>query len=774
MKDYLLARSSNHGTGSYGSLQLEDTRADDGIRRREPGSHDGQAADETTGDEMIDVNVPAEDDTLSMNTPRMWTLSILFSLLGSCINLMFSLRYPSITVTPLIALLLAHPLGLAWDGIFSSSMAYQSVSRREGFLEARLQQLQKPGRRKRLYHWLAQGRWNQKEHALVFVAANVSFGFAYATDVLVEQQEFYHQSFGLAYQLLLILSSQIVGYAFAGICRKWLVYPTSMVWPATLMSSALFGAIHVDDNPKANGWTISRYRFFSFIFIGSFVWYFFPGLLMPALSYFSILTWIKPDSSALTAFFGVRHGLGMFPVTFDWSQIAFLGSPLMTPWWAEANMLFGFLLFIGLLSPILYFCNVWYSAYMPILSANMYDNRGEIYNVSRILSSDYTFNESKYQAYSPLYFPIAYAVSYGLQFAALTSLISHTFLYNRKEIMEQWRRAGNKKKDLNFREMQKYKEAPLWWYLFTFVVTLFVSIFLVEYYPVHLPWWGLMLSLGMCFVFFIPIGRIMAITNQMPSLFLACQIVCGTLFPGRPVANMIFVTYGYISSSQGLKFSSDLKLGQYMKLAPRVLFAVQLVATVVSCLAQIGMLRWMLTHVRDICTMDAVYGFICPFARIHFNGTILWGVLGPERVFISGLYSPLLWCFLIGLLLPIPIYFLSLKKPFFRDVNFPVLLGGVAWIPPATGVNFLSWALVGWIFNRAVRLRATAWWNKYTMILSAALDSGMALSMFVIFFAAVAPDLSFHWWGTEVYKRGCDWVGCPLKTLAPGETFGPE
>ena len=67
----------------------------------------------------------------------------------------------------------------------------------------------------------------------------------------------------------------------------------------------------------------------------------------------------------------------------------------------------------------------------------------------------------------------------------------------------------------------------------------------------------------------------MAITNQHSSIYLICQLVCGAVFPGRPVANMVFVTYGYISSAQGIKFSADLKLGHYMKIPPRLLFSVQ-------------------------------------------------------------------------------------------------------------------------------------------------------------------------------------------------------
>lgn len=68
-------------------------------------------------------------------------------------------------------------------------------------------------------------------------------------------------------------------------------------------------------------------------------------------------------------------------------------------------------------------------------------------------------------------------------------------------------------------------------------------------FPVHLPWYGLLLALAICSVLFIPIGIVMAITNQQSSLYLICQLICGFVFPGRPVANMVFVTYGYVCSS---------------------------------------------------------------------------------------------------------------------------------------------------------------------------------------------------------------------------------
>ncbi len=51
-------------------------------------------------------------------------------------------------------------------------------------------------------------------------------------------------------------------------------------------------------------------------------------------------------------------GLGMGLLTFDWSQIIYIGSPLMVPWWAQVNALFGFVVFYWILAPILYYTNV--------------------------------------------------------------------------------------------------------------------------------------------------------------------------------------------------------------------------------------------------------------------------------------------------------------------------------------------------------------------------------------------------------------------------------
>lgn len=140
---------------------------------------------------------PYDDTTLSINTPRMWFFSILFAIFGSSTNLFFSLRYPSVSITPVIALLVVHPFGLLWDQIFkrdkdpeqifvqgsvTGSSRTSSPSTPPHHIHSRSDPA-KASWRRRLRLWLAQGRWNEKEHCCVFISSNVSFGFAFATDV---------------------------------------------------------------------------------------------------------------------------------------------------------------------------------------------------------------------------------------------------------------------------------------------------------------------------------------------------------------------------------------------------------------------------------------------------------------------------------------------------------------------------------------------------------------------------------------------------------------
>lgn len=138
----------------------------------------------------VRASVPATDNTsLSINTPRMWTLSLFFALAGSATNLFFSLRYPSVAITPVIALVIVHPLGKLWDLLLKHDDDPKETYI-NGEFEGRDSQEENVGHKSGFRLWLAQGRWNEKEHACVYISSNVAFGFAFATDVGIHQSRF--------------------------------------------------------------------------------------------------------------------------------------------------------------------------------------------------------------------------------------------------------------------------------------------------------------------------------------------------------------------------------------------------------------------------------------------------------------------------------------------------------------------------------------------------------------------------------------------------------
>ena len=62
---------------------------------------------------------------------------------------------------------------------------------------------------------------------------------------------------------------------------------------------------------------------------------------------------------------------------------------------------------------------------------------------------------------------------------------------------------------------------------------------------------------------------------QTPRLNAITEYMVGLIYPGRPIANVSFKVYGYMSMNQAVSFLNDFKLGHYMKIPPRSMFLVQ-------------------------------------------------------------------------------------------------------------------------------------------------------------------------------------------------------
>lgn len=197
-----------------------------------------------------------------------------------------------------------------------------------------------------------------------------------------------------------------------------------------------------------------------------------------------------------------------------------------------------------------------------------------------------------------------------------------------------------------------------------------------------------------------------------------------------------------------------------------------------------------------MCTADASGGFTCPHGRVTYSSSLIWGrhlfllcpsikpympndecttgALGPARNFSPGqIYGKLLWFFLAGPLVIVLTYLLGRRWKVFNNISWPVAFGAMSLVPPATGVNFSSWWVVNVLFSGIIRRRRAAWWSKYNYVLSAALDSGVAVATVIIFFCIILPGGTLHWWGNTVYKNTADGKGTPWKKLPVEGYFGP-
>ena len=133
-----------------------------------------------------------------------------------------------------------------------------------------------------------------------------------------------------------------------------------------------------------------------------------------------------------------------------------------------------------------------------MISNRSFDNTATRYNVTAILSPEGNFDEAAYKAYSPLFIPAAFAISYGLSFASITATLTHTFLYYRKQIWTQARRSIAEQPDIHARLMSKYPQVPEWWYGIIFLTMFVFGIVVVEVWHTGMPVYAFVIALLIC------------------------------------------------------------------------------------------------------------------------------------------------------------------------------------------------------------------------------------------------------------------------------------
>ncbi|KAI6701575.1 hypothetical protein NL676_015899 [Syzygium grande] len=714
---------------------------------------DGAAADEDDLSPIEEVRLTvtnADDPTLPVWTFRMWFLGLLSCGLLSFLNQFFAYRTEPLVITQITVQVATLPIGQFMAAVLPEA------------------KFRIPGLGPRLFS-LNPGPFNMKEHVLISIFANAGSAFgsgsAYGVGIVNIIKAFYHRGISFFAGWLLIITTQVLGYGWAGLLRKYVVEPAHMWWPATLVQVSLFRALHEREEQR-----MSRAKFFLIALICSFSWYAVPGYLFSTLTNISWVCWAFSNSVTAQQIGSGMHGLGLGALTLDWTAVAsFLFSPLICPFFAIVNVFAGYAMIIYIVIPIAYWGFNLYSANrFPIFSSHLFTAQGEKYNITAIVNDKFELDIPKYEEQGQIHLSMFFALTYGFGFATIASTLTHVAFFYGREIYERYRASHKGKADIHTKLMRRYKDIPSWWFHLLLVVTLVVSLALCIFLndEVQMPWWGLVFASALAFIFTLPISIITATTNQTPGLNIITEYIMGVILPGRPIANVCFKTYGYISMAQAVSFLSDFKLGHYMKIPPRSMFLVQFIGTILAGTINIAVAWWLLNSVTNICQDDLLppdSPWTCPGDRVFFDASVIWGLVGPRRIFGKlGNYRDMNWFFLGGAIGPIIVWLLHKafpKQSWIPLINLPVLLGATGMMPPATPLNYNAWVLVGTIFNFFIFRYRKQWWQRYNYVLSAALDAGTAFMAVLLYFSLGMENKSMTWWGTN--GEHCELAACP-------------
>ena len=177
------------------------------------------------------------------------------------------------------------------------------------------------------------------------------------------------------------------------------------------------------------------------------------------------------------------------------------------------------------------------------------------------------------------------------------------------------------------------------------------------------------------------------------SLNVLAEFFGGLIVEGNALALNFFKCYGFVTCFRALAFSNDLKLGHYLKMPPRVTFAAQIVATLVSTLISTGLMVFQM-KIDNVCTPNAPANMSCPVVHTFFTSSVMWGTIGPRKTFGPGApYQWLLMGFPAGCALVLLFWGLGRLFPrtaFLRQIHvIAAFYGGNYWTVYSKCLPFL-------------------------------------------------------------------------------------
>ncbi|KAJ7245016.1 OPT oligopeptide transporter protein-domain-containing protein [Mycena haematopus] len=731
----LLTDSKSHSTGSIDKkLETDSEKAD----VTELGEEEDIGVIEKAEDVAIQILSTYDDPTQPCITFRSIFLGVGLSAFSSVLATIYTFKPQNASVSQLFCLIIAYVLGTAMHSVMPT---------------------------RGLWRYLNPGPFNLKEHAVITIMAGTASNVAVGMEIIAALDLFYDLRLNAAVAIFQIFATQMVGYGIAGILRTFLVYPTYAFYPNYISVVNLLQSLHWRGALNAK-----KRRFFWIVFAAIFLWEWIPQYPFPLLTAFSVICLADNGRHDFVRnLFGAgssNEGIGLLSVSTSWTLIT-QGTPLVWPLQTQINSFIGMGLGYIVLTSC-YYANVFNGRDLPFMSTSLFSKDGDTYNQTEVITAEYKLNATALETVGLPRYTTTYAISQLCYNLSLGAAVTYLFLWHWPELRSAFgglrflKRGHAEIDDPHYKEMQKYPEVPQWVYAALFFVSIAVGIgcsYAGPHGTVLMPAWSIIFFTFFSAIISVVLGFITATTGFNVSIKYAIQIMAAFIHPGQPIPVMYANLYGNSTSFQTLYLLQDLKLGQYTKLPPRITFGTQMAGSIVGAIFNYTMMETIVSNNRAILRDPIGSRLWSGWIEQQYNSaSVAMGALGKELFAFGKPYWLIPFAMFLGLFMPLPFWLVwkysdpkSKLAQFMKYLNLPIILLYIGWLPYSVNGQWTSCMIIGTYSQWWLRTRRPKWFAKYNYILSAALDGGSQVILFILSFAVFGASgnaVPFpSWWG---------------------------
>ncbi|KKY31697.1 putative opt oligopeptide transporter [Diaporthe ampelina] len=748
------ARADTDGTLGDDKIREAPSAADDGDHDKED---DGRSSNEViiiTGADAARHLLPMRDDFDTALTFRSVVLASGLSCFQAVMSQIYTFKPTAVTISGTFIVLIAYFLGKAWAAFLPRGDKLEAGWRAKGGQGDRPRWIS-------AIRFINPGPWTLKEHAVCAITATSASNASASVMVFAAQDLFYDLPLSAVTVVLSTISIGLFGYGICGIMRPIAVWHVDAVYWSTLPTVKTLQGLHWQDLKNSK-----PLRYFWYSFGGMFAYEWFPAYMFPWLNSVSIpcLAAMKATGSkaaVLTNLFGGsinNEGIGLFSLSFDWQYITSFNTSL--PLKLQVHAAVGYLVCFAAMLGI-YYTNAWESKSLPFMSTTLRTDDGGKYPIAEVFTGG-VLNQTALAENGLPRLTGTFAYAMFMANAAIGALVLHCFLFWGGDVVRAYKSAkAGRYDDRHHAHMAKhYKETPWWWFIIVLVISFVIGLVVVIKENITLPVWAYIVSL-LLGIFIAPLSTILysrygngIATNNLS------KMLAGLMLPGRPVGNMYFAAWSHNVISNAVTLCNDLKMGEYLKIPPRVMFLTQIYGTILGGFINYAVMISIVNGNRDLLVNSNGNASWSGATMQSYNTNATSWALANYLYGSGGLYYMVPVGLAVGgglvILHRIFVFFVPKVKGFSTsELNLPQFIQYAGFIPYNASQTcvILSQVIAGFFTQFYLRNYRPRIFRDYSYLVTGAFDGASLAVLFILSFAvfgAGGPSKPFPtWWGNN-------------------------